>query len=175
MTTIAHFRGTRSSFLAKGCRYAQKVSWNSTRKGLSIYVATALVDLFPPKHHLRAARILDDVLDGDPDNIPCLMGRAAVYQYSRNWKKAEELFARVEALKCPEDMDDGLEAREQKVWCMIQAGQVDDGIAELRIVINILDALRRKEVRKARAWWRLGQSVWDKGGKLFSIGSLSPA
>ncbi|KAG8887667.1 hypothetical protein FRB98_009229 [Tulasnella sp. 332] len=137
---------------------------SSTRKGLNICVATALVGLFPPKHHLRAASLLDDVLDSDSDNIPCLMGRAAVYQFSRSWKKAEQLFARVETLKGPEDMDEGLEAREQKLWCTIQDGRVDDGIAELQVVIEQLDSLRGKETQKARAWWRLGQSVWGKGG-----------
>ncbi|KIO22864.1 hypothetical protein M407DRAFT_27663, partial [Tulasnella calospora MUT 4182] len=38
------------------------------QKAFNICIATALVYLFPPKHHLRAAGLLDDVLSVDPDN-----------------------------------------------------------------------------------------------------------
>ncbi|KAG9039837.1 Superkiller protein 3 [Tulasnella sp. JGI-2019a] len=136
-----------------------------TRKALNICVAIALVHLFPPKHHLRAASMLDDILDSDSNNIVCLMGRATIYQYSQKWKKAVELFARVQKLKGPDDIDEGLEAWEQKVWCAIQDGQVDDGIAELRLVLDRVDSLRGREAQKARTWYRLGRAVWDKEGE----------
>lgn len=121
--------------------------------------------LFPPKHHLRAAGLLDDVLLVDPDNVRCLMARAVVYQYAQNWKSAETIYQRVQVIVGSEDVEDGLEAREQAAWCAIQDGRAAETTDEMREVINILDALDEKEYQQARAWWRLGKAFWEIGGR----------
>lgn len=133
----------------------------SVRKAFSISTSTALVYLFPPKHHLRAAGLLDDVLQDDSQNVPCLMGRAMVYQYADKWKEAEGLYRQVEAIKGPDDTDVGLEAREQRVWCAVRDGRRDEAIPELQAVIDLLDSLDGKEPQKGRSWWRLGQAMWE--------------
>ncbi|KAG8934379.1 Superkiller protein 3 [Tulasnella sp. 417] len=131
------------------------------QRAFNICIATALVYLFPPKHHLRAAGLLDDVLLADPDNVRCLMARAMVYQYAQNWKSAESIYQRVQAIVGSEDVEDGLEAREQAAWCAIQDGRAAETADEMRQVIDVLDGLDGKEYQQARAWWRLGKAYWD--------------
>ena len=82
------------------------------RKAFKVVLALALVHLFPPKHHARSLRILDDVLNEDPNNVPCLMGRGHVLQYRGKWTEAETMFTHAYCLDS--DSDVGLEAREER-------------------------------------------------------------
>jgi superkiller protein 3 len=41
----------------------------SVKKAFNVALATSLVHLYPPKHHTRALRILDEVLSEDPNNV----------------------------------------------------------------------------------------------------------
>ncbi|KAG8910291.1 Superkiller protein 3, partial [Tulasnella sp. 408] len=136
-----------------------------TQKAFNICIATALVYLFPPKHHLRAAGLLDDVLSADPDNVRCLMARAMVYQYAQNWKSAETIYKRVQAIVGSDNIEEGLEAREQAAWCAIQDGRAEETLNEMQEVIEALDGLEEKEYQQARAWWRLGKAYWDIAGE----------
>lgn len=121
-----------------------------------------LVKLFPPKHHNRAVEVLSDVLNQDADNIACLMGRGCVLQYGGQWSEAEAVFSRVGALNPNHDVR--LEAREELAWCIVQSGRLEDGVSELKEVVQTLDNEEGKEEAKARAWWRLGKSLWESGG-----------
>jgi superkiller protein 3 len=127
-----------------------------------VALGTGLVKLFPPKHHQRAMEILSDVLNQDPDNIPCLMGRGCALQYGGQWSDAETIFTRVGALNPNDNVK--LDAREERAWCIVQSGRLEEGIAELKEVVRTLDDEEGKEEQKARAWWRLGKSLWESGG-----------
>lgn len=135
------------------------------RKAFKVVLAIALVHLFPPKHHARSLRILDDVLNEDPNNVPCLMGRGRVLQYSGKWTEAEAIFSHVDELDSGPDV--GLEAREDRAWCKVKDGRLEEGIIELKAVVQALDEGDGKADQKARVWWRLGKSIWDTGGMRF--------
>lgn len=132
------------------------------RMAFQIALSVSLVKLFPPKHHVQALAILSDVLAQDPNNIPCLMSHGCILQHSNLWSEAENLFKRVGELE--PDHNVALEAREERAWCIIQAGRLDEGGAELKEVVQALDDEEGKEEQKARAWWRLGKSFWKSGG-----------
>ena len=132
-------------------------------------LGTALVHYYPPKHHTRALRILDGILSDDDANIPSLMGRAYVLQASEDWGAAAELFLRVNELS-PEDVDEGVRAREEHAWCMLQQGNGDVAAEELKRVSDVLDHLDGREVDQARCWWRMGKCAWQAKG-LYSLPS----
>lgn len=119
--------------------------------------------LFSPKHHVRANRILDDVLSFEPNNAVCLMGRGYVLQTAQKWADAAELFLKVTE-QLPDDVDLGLVAREQHAWCLAEGGELDVAVEELQSVLDRLEDLDGYEERKARVWWRLGQCYWRLGG-----------
>ena len=126
-------------------------------------LGTALVHYYPPKHHTRALRVLNDVLSEDDANIPGLMGRAYILQASKDWHGAAELFLRVDEL-LPDDVDEGIRAREEHAWCMLQQGDYDPATGELKAVSEVLDHLDDREVDQARCWWRMGKCAWQKKG-----------
>ncbi|KAI0700930.1 TPR-like protein [Cytidiella melzeri] len=132
------------------------------RLGLNVILGTALVHLFPPKHHTRALRIIDEVLSDDSENVKCLMGRAFIQQHAKRWEDARSLFSRVNKL-LPDDVHEGLRAREEAAWCHAQTQDPDGGAQELREVITILDLQEGREIDKARCWWRLGKCQWEIG------------
>lgn len=99
----------------------------------------------------------------EPDNIPSLMGRAYVLQFIGKWAEAGSLFARVTQL-IPEDMKDGLRAKEESAWCSVQAQDVE-GVAGLKGVLGVLEGLDNRDYDTARCLWRLGKCYWDMGGQ----------
>ncbi|EJD03262.1 TPR-like protein [Fomitiporia mediterranea MF3/22] len=134
------------------------------RKAFNASLATGLVHLFPPKHHARAIRVLDDVLSFEPNNVTCLMGRAYVFQASRRWDDAAELFLNV-VNQLPDDVEVGLVAKEEHAWCLVERAEpaLDVAVEELQFVLNRIEPLDGYEQRKARVWWRLGQCYWRLG------------
>ncbi|KAG6829553.1 hypothetical protein H0H92_004222 [Tricholoma furcatifolium] len=134
------------------------------RIGYKVILATSLVHLFPPKHHLRALRLIDDVLSQSPDNVHCLMGRAFILQAASKWEEAATLFARVDEL-LPDDLSDGIRAREESVWCRCQVNDVNDYLPILESIVVILQGLDERGEDTARCLWRIGKCYWEMNGK----------
>lgn len=91
------------------------------------------------------------------------MGRAYILQEAIKWMEAGEFFARVAKL-IPEDLGEGLRAKEEHAWCQSQAGRMEDGVTGLQSVLEVLDRLEDRETDSARCLWRLGKCHWDMGG-----------
>ena len=120
---------------------------------------------FPPKHHTRALRIIDDVLSSDPVNVPCLLGRGHVLRDARKWDDAVAVFCKVVEL-LPDDLKDGLRAREERAWCLLQRQEAAEAEKEFLSVVEVLDREEGRETEAARCWRRLGQCRWDLEGTL---------
>ncbi|TFK75308.1 TPR-like protein [Pluteus cervinus] len=136
------------------------------RLGFKTCWATALVHLFPPKHHTRALSIIDDVLTSDPESAHCLMGRAYILETAEQWREAVDLFDKVSNL-LPEDRKVGLRAREEAAWCQFRSGELQSAIATLQGVLDSLKAVKEdRSLDVARCLWRLGTCHWDLDGGL---------
>lgn len=142
--------------LCSGSTSDSVLAAHRVRKAFNVILSTSLVSFFPPKHHARALRILDDVLAADPDNIPCIMGRAYVLQHVAKWEDAVALFGRAESLS-RNGTSTRLRAREEEVWCHVQLGEVEMAEEALTALAGELDALDGSETDRARCWWRLGK------------------
>lgn len=130
-------------------------------------LATSLVHLFPPKHHKRALRIIDDVLQQSADNVQCLMGRAFILEKASKWEEAITLFARVDEL-LPDDLSIGVRAREENAWCRCQIGDVVEGLAILQSIVPILQNIGDSAAGDAaRCLWRIGKCYWHMNGEPF--------
>ncbi|PIL34098.1 hypothetical protein GSI_03809 [Ganoderma sinense ZZ0214-1] len=135
---------------------------NQTKKAFNIMLSSSLVHYFPPKHHLRAQRVIDGLLSEDPDNIPALMSRGFILEHAKKWPEAGAVFAKVVQLDS-EGVDHGLRAKEERAWSEAMCKKLQAAADELRDVISVLDELEGREEDKARAWWRLGRSHWTMG------------
>lgn len=148
--------------LVKRAEVSRGRKFPKVRKAFNVILATALVHHYPPKHHARAIRILDDVITQDSDNVTALLGRGFVLQYANRWKDALQLFEKVTTLR-PGDLVDGIRAREEAAWCYIQTHEPDVAREELKALVEELDTLENRELDQARCWWRLGKCYWDLG------------
>ncbi|KAA1474268.1 superkiller protein 3 [Dentipellis sp. KUC8613] len=135
---------------------------SKVKKAFNVTLATSLVQLYPPKHHARALRIIDEVLQQDPDNVQCLMGRGYILEHSCTWSEASNYFIRVIEL-LSEDTDDAIRAKEEHGWCRVQLGDLTGGAEQLRSTIDMLEDVEGKEEDRARCWWKLGRAFWDMG------------
>ncbi|KAG1844187.1 hypothetical protein DFJ58DRAFT_731304 [Suillus subalutaceus] len=133
------------------------------RKAFYIILATSFVHLFPPKHHPRALYFLNDVLKQDPTNVDGLMGKGYIFQYAEKWEEAEVLFAQA-ANQLPDDMDKGVEAKEESAWCLSRM-HADAGVDALKAVFETLNDIEDRDIDKARCLWRIGRCYWDLGGE----------
>ncbi|KAF7321489.1 Antiviral protein [Mycena kentingensis (nom. inval.)] len=133
-----------------------------TRQGFKVVLATSLVHLFPPKHHVRALSVLDEVLATAPNNTACLMGRAYVLQHEDRWNEAADLFGRVGRL-LPDDMNVGIRAKEEEAWCRIRVGELESGIGGLEEVLALLKQVEDAEADCARCLCRIGKGYWEMG------------
>jgi len=141
------------------------------QKGFNTILATSLVHLFPPKHHVRALRIVDDILSQDPDNVICLMNRGYILEASARWIESGAMFTRVSKL-IAEDLNDGLRAQEECSWCQVQAHDLTGGLNGLQHVWDILGSLADRDFDQARCLWRLGMCFWEMGGT--SVSCIAP-
>lgn len=132
------------------------------RKAFNVALATSLVHLYPPKHHTRALRILEDVLSEDPNNVNCLMGRGYVLQRAGKWLEAASCFSRVSDSQL-EEIRDSIRAQEEHAWCQVQLNHIEMAITELRTVIELLENEKDSDEDKSRCWWRLGRAYWEMG------------
>ena len=136
----------------------------SVKKAFNVALATSLVHLYPPKYHIRALRILDEVLSEDPKNVNCLMGRGYVLQRAGKWLDAAACFSQVSDGH-PEESRDTIRAQEEHAWCEVQLNQLDRAIAELRAVIELLENQKDSDEDMSRCWWRMGKAYWELGGE----------
>lgn len=136
----------------------------SVRKSFNVALSTSLVHLYPPKHHTRAVRILDDILTQDPNHVECLMGRGFIFQYARKWHEAASCFTRVCGI-LTEESRERIRAHEEQAWCEVQLNHFDQAITGLREVIELLDNEEDNDEDKSRAYWRLGKAYWEMGSK----------
>ncbi|KAH9058809.1 TPR-like protein [Lactarius vividus] len=132
------------------------------RKSFNVTLSTSLVHLYPPKHHTRAVRILEDVLTQDPNHVDCLMGRGFVFQYAVKWLEAASCFSRV-CGTLPEERRERIRAQEEHAWCEVQLHHFDKAIVEMRKVIELLDDKEDSDEDKSRIYWRLGRAYWEMG------------
>lgn len=138
-------------------------------------MATSLVHHFPPKHHSRALGIIEQVLSQQPENIPCLLGRAYILRYAQKYAEARAIFAKVAKLVNGEEPHDKLlrlEAEEEVSWCDSLLGDYESAKTALKVVIDEIEGFDDQPNRKARAWWRLGKTLWDQDGMFLAY--LSP-
>jgi len=133
----------------------------SVSRSLSVNLSTALVHLFPPKHHRRALGIIQNILTEDRENVKALFVGGYVHQYAARWQEAIEHFKLV-TTKVPLDSSLGLEATEELGWSIVQRGAPDEGANLLRNVLEILETKDGMEHEKARCWWRLGKTIWKE-------------
>jgi superkiller protein 3 len=134
---------------------------------------TSLVHHFPPKHHPRALGIIEPVLAKEPDNIPCLLGHAYILRYSRKYAEGKSLFAGAARLvNKEEDHLSYLEAVEEVAWCDSLSKNYQDACEGLRSIIDELDDIAEHSARKARVWWRLGQTLWNQNRPCSSLNSF---
>ncbi|KAI0063698.1 superkiller protein 3 SKI3 [Artomyces pyxidatus] len=130
------------------------------RKAFHVDLCTALVHWYPPKHHVRALRIIDEILLQDPKNVRSLMGRGYILQREGNWTEALSMFSLVMDV-LPKDDNESTRAREEHAWCQVQLHQLDEGVAELNTALDLLVGLENKEEDQARCNWRLGKAYWE--------------
>ncbi|KAL4253450.1 hypothetical protein ABKN59_002079 [Abortiporus biennis] len=133
------------------------------RRGFNVILATSLVHLFPPKHHARALGIIDSVLQEDPKNVSCLMGRAYILQQASKFKDAADLFSQVSDLTDQSNLDLNLRAREEFAWCTSKLGDNERAASLLKSVLDDLEDIEDREIEQARCWWKLGQCHWNSG------------
>lgn len=133
----------------------------STRVGFQAILATALVHLFPPKHHQLALPVLREALSVSPENIRCLFSHAYILQTAEDWIVAAEMFEKITTL-VPDTSDDRLKAKEEQAWSHWQAAHDDADIQSLKCVFDILDGLDEREHDAARCLWRIGRCLWDQ-------------
>lgn len=133
----------------------------NVRKALNVALATALVHLYPPKHHQRARRLLDDVLKQDPEHVDALLACGYILQRADRWEEAERVFSKAIA-RLPADVPKRLRAREECAWCLCRI-RIAEGVQALREVLRDLEGEKFKFDR-ARCLWRIGRACWDLGG-----------
>ena len=133
---------------------------HSLRTLLETDLAVSLTHHDSPRHHVRALRLADTVLQRKPAELRCILSKAYNFESSERWQEAYELFQRVES----EDTEPRVqfEARREKAWCLGNVtDRAQDALDELYEVATLMDQDAEIErVQKAQAWWRCGQCSW---------------
>ncbi|KAF5389426.1 hypothetical protein D9757_004371 [Collybiopsis confluens] len=132
----------------------------SVRVGYQAILASSLVHFYPPKHHARALKIVDQILAVSPENIAAVMGRGYILETSENWEEAAETFGNVYNT-LGQEHGEGLRAKEEYAWCISRTGKVQAGIDSLQAVLEIMSGLDGHNHDHARCFWRLGKCLWS--------------
>lgn len=152
-------------------------------------MATALTHLHSPQNHLRALRYADAVLGRNSNDLEALLAKGYIKVTGADWVQAKKLFEEIETREQEASKNDEgmslsrrralfhsknplLEARGEAAWCDLQAGKVDEATEELREFIDQVDAEDAQGItseQRARAWWRYGQALWQRGGEQFVV------
>ncbi len=131
-------------------------------------LGVALVPYFSPKHHPRAARLLNGVLKHQPENAEARFARAQIFQASGKWVEARKNFQIL--LDAGGEEKELIAAKDEIGWCLVNEGKLEPGRDVLEEVVEMRDARWEQEGKddeampRARAWWRLGQTEWMIGG-----------
>lgn len=106
------------------------------------------------------------MLSFDPDNAPCLFGKAFILEALERWEEARTYFLRVASL-LPEDGFNRLRSIEEAAWCQFQSGQQEEGLSSLQHALALLNDLPCREADRARCLWRIGQCQGAAAGTLW--------
>lgn len=117
--------------------------------------------LYPPKHHQRAIRIVDDILRQDPNNVDALVAHGYLLQHAEKWEEAEVIFSKSAGL-IPRDTPKCVRVMEESGWCLSRI-KPEPGVHVLKEVLKDLASEERK-LDRARCLWRIGKTCWDMGG-----------
>lgn len=154
--------GCKSTHYFISCEAGDDVPCRSQRC-IEAALAVALVHHEAPAHHRRALRLLDIVLDEQPDNVSCLIARGYVLTAGERWSQALAAFDRV--LELTDDASTRLEVRGERAWSLVHLGRFDEAQEELHDVIKQLEERGIEAAdERAQAWWRLGTCYWQAGG-----------
>ncbi len=104
--------------------------------------------------------------------MPCLIGRGHIRKARQEYALARTDFEQVVALKTDPISPASLEASEETGWCLVLAGQLEEGRDRLASIAAVLDGMKDRAADSARVWWRSGQAEWQIGGE-FSFHRLS--
>lgn len=136
-----------------------------SRRAFQIPLATSLVKWEAPKHHLRATRLVEALLEDDiaQKDAEVLMAKAALEVGKERWAEAEGWFGKaLEANNIGEEQ--AVEARSESAWCRAMQGRYLEGAQELEGVIADLEVgeeqTERSATRQAKAYYRLGRCRW---------------
>jgi superkiller protein 3 len=141
----------------------------SVHASLDTALGVALVPYFSPKHHPRATRLLNGVLEDQPTNTEARFARALIFQASGNWVEARKNFQIL--LDAGGDEKKMVTAKEEVGWCLVNEGKLEPGRDVLEKAVELRDARWEQEGKddeampRARAWWRLGRTEWMIGGE----------
>lgn len=91
------------------------------------------------------------------------MGKGYVFQHAEKWEEAEVLFAQAANQLPDDDMNKGVEAKEEGAWCLSRM-HADAGVDALKEVFETLKNIEDRDIDKARCLWRIGRCYWDLGG-----------
>lgn len=144
------------------------ISLPQTQASLDEALGVALVPYFPPKHHQRAARLLNGVLKTDPNNYEARFANAQILEAASDWAGAQEEFQKL--LDHGGDDKQMTAAKEELGWCLVNQGKLTEGRDVLEEVVELRDTRKEQEGKddeaypRARAWWRLGRTEWMIGG-----------
>lgn len=137
------------------------------QRRLHTLLAIALTHFDPPAHHLRATRLIEEILSDEPDNGPILMAQAHIMKSARRWSDAIEYFNR--GLRCWTDQprQDRLESKSDKAWCLLEQGRVEDALNSFENIIEELNEMIEEAQDNedlhhdlAQNWYRLGRCNW---------------
>lgn len=87
------------------------------------------------------------------------MGQAFVQQAALKWKDAGATFDRVASI-IPDDDNLGLRAREEGAWCKVQINLCEEGLVDLKQVLDAMNGFDdddKRNLDRARCLWRIGK------------------
>ena len=144
----------------------------STHTSLDTSLGLALVPYYSPKHHPRAARLLDSVLTSHPNNASALFARAQIHQAALEWEKARESLHKVldMAGAASASFESLTDAREEIGWCLVNEGSLEAGSQVLEETLGIRNEVggdsEKAILGRARTAWRLGRTQWKENSEL---------
>ncbi|OXG33946.1 superkiller protein 3 [Cryptococcus neoformans Bt15] len=156
----------RARKLLTGLEAERSITLSNIRADLDTVLGVALVPHYPPKHHARAARILETVLKIHPTNNEARFARAQIYETAGQWSDARQHFEKI--VQNGGSEKERLDSKEEVGWCLANEGKLEEGRDILEEVIEVRDTKTEKEKEaeareRGRTWWRLGRTEWMIG------------